>query len=141
VGYYAGLQGPARHGRAALDMAVNRQLPHGARDQGLCLMSDHGGQPTSTACISACSRLGIQHAFTSDGNPKGHADTARLIRTRNEACCWLPEWTGPLQLMGAFTDGSAHDNEHYSHAALGYKSPRRCAQDDRNRHGPPFAAA
>jgi putative transposase len=141
VGYYAGLQCPARHWLAALDMAVNRQFPNGARDQGLCLMSDNGCQPTSTAFIRACSRLGIHQAFTSYGNPKGNADTERFIRTLKEECFWLQEWTCPFQLMSAFTDWIDHYNEHYLHSALGYKSPRRFEQDYLNRHGPPFAAA
>jgi putative transposase len=84
VGCYAGLQCPARHWLAALDMAVNRQFPNGARDQGLCLMSDNGCQPTSTAFIRACSSLGIHQASTSYGNPKGNADTERFIRTLKE---------------------------------------------------------
>ena len=33
----------------ALDMAVNRQFPDGARGQDLSLMSDNGCQPTSLA--------------------------------------------------------------------------------------------
>jgi putative transposase len=73
VGFYAGVPCPARHGLAALDMAVSRQVPEGARDQGLSLMSDHGGQPTALAFMKACSTLGIQQAFTSSNNPKGNA--------------------------------------------------------------------
>ena len=141
VGYHAGLQCPARHWLAALDTAVNRQFPNGARDQGLCLMSDNGCQPTSTTFIRACSRLGIHQAFTSYGSPKGNADTERFIRTLKEECLWLREWTCPFQLMSAFIDWIDHYNEHYLHSALGYKSPRRFEQDDLNRHGPPFAAA
>jgi putative transposase len=141
VGYHAGLQCPARHWLAALDTAVNRQFPNGARDQGLCLMSDNGCQPTSTTFIRACSRLGIHQAFTSYGNPKGNADTERFIRTLKEECLWLREWTCPFQLMSAFIDWIDHYNEHYLHSALGYKSPRRFEQDYLNRHGPPFAAA
>jgi putative transposase len=113
VGDHAGLQCPARHGLAALDTAVNRQFPNGARDQGWCLMSDNGCQPTSTTFISACRRLGIPQAFTSYGNPKGNADTERLIRTRKEECLWLREWTCPFQLMRAFIDWIDHDNEQY----------------------------
>ena len=54
-------------------------------------MSDHGCQPTSLAFMKACSTLGIHHAFTSDNNPKGNADTERVIRTLKEECLWLQE--------------------------------------------------
>jgi putative transposase len=141
VGYHAGLQCPARHWLAALDTAVNRQFPHGARDQGLCLMRENGCQPPSTTFIRACSRLGIQQAFTSYGNPTGNADTERFRRTLKEECLWLREWTCPFPLMSAFIDWIDHSKEPYLHSALGYKSPRRFEQDDLNRHGPPFAAA
>jgi putative transposase len=49
VGYHADLRSTARHWLAALDLAVNRQCPHGVRGHGLSLMRDHGGQPTSVA--------------------------------------------------------------------------------------------
>ena len=80
VGYYAGTPCTARHWLAALDMAVNRQFPAGARDQGLSVMSDNGCQPTALAFMKACSTLGIQQAFTSYNNPKGNADTERVMR-------------------------------------------------------------
>jgi transposase InsO family protein len=76
VGYYAGIQCAARYGLAALDMAVNRQLPNGARDQGLSLMSDNGWQPTTVAFMQACRLLGSQQAFTSFNHPKGDAGQA-----------------------------------------------------------------
>jgi putative transposase len=123
VGPHAGLPCPARHGLAALDTAVNRQVPHGARDPGVCLMRENGCQPPSTTCIRACRRLGIQQALTSYGNPIGHADTARLIRPRKEACLWLREWTCPFQLMRACIDWIDHYHAHDLHAALGDKSP------------------
>jgi putative transposase len=84
---------------AALDMAVNRQFPNGARDQGLSLMSDNGCQPTSRAFMEACSALRIQQAFTSYNNPKGNADTERLMRTLKEECLWLQQWTCPFALV------------------------------------------
>jgi putative transposase len=62
-------------------MAVNQQCPAGARGQGLALMSDNGCQPTSLACVEACSTLGIHQAFTSYNDPKGNVDTERLTRT------------------------------------------------------------
>jgi putative transposase len=118
VGYYAGTPCTARHWLAALDMAVTRQFPAGARDQGLSLMSDNGCQPTALAFMQAGSTWGIQQAFTSDHNPKGNADTERVMRTLKEECLWLSEWTSPFALMRALERWIAHDNEHYLHASL-----------------------
>ena len=64
-------------------MAVNRQFPDGARGQDLSPMSDNGCQPTSLAFSST---LSIHQAFTSYNNPRGDADTERVIRTLKEEC-------------------------------------------------------
>ena len=85
------MQGKSQHWLEALEMAVNQPCPMGVRGQGLALMSDNGCQPTSTAFMRACGSLEIQQAFTSDHNPKGHADTERVMRTLKEACLWLHE--------------------------------------------------
>ena len=131
----------ARHGLAALDMAVSRQLPEGARDQGWSLMSDHGCQPTALAFMKAWSILGIPHAFTSCNNPTGHADTERVMRTLKEECLWLQEWTSPVALIRALEVWMADDNEHDLHSALGYQSPRQFERHDYRSHGTPFVAA
>ena len=141
VGSYAGTPCTARHGLAALDMAVNRQFPQGAREQGLSLMRDHGCQPTALAFMNACSTWGIQQAFTSSNNPKGNADTERVMRTRKEECLWRSEWTSPLALMRALDRWIAHDNEHYLHSSLGYQSPKPFERDDHFSHGTPIVAA
>jgi transposase InsO family protein len=104
----------------ALDMAVNRQFPHGDRCQGVSLMSDHGCQLTSTAFMRACAMLESHQAFTSDNNPKGNADTERFMRILTEECLWLQEWTCPLELMHALKTWLTHYNEQYLHSALGY---------------------
>jgi putative transposase len=80
VGYYAGVPCTAKHWLAALHMAVNQQFPEGTRGKGLSLMSANGCQPTSLAFMEACSILEIHQAFTSYHNPKGNADTERVIR-------------------------------------------------------------
>jgi putative transposase len=141
VGYYAGLQCTARHWLAALDMAVNRQFPDGARDRGLSLMSDNGCQPASIAFMETCSTLGIHQAFTSYNNPKGNADTERMIRTLKEECLWLREWSDPSQVISTLGSWIEDYNEHYLHSALGYKTPRQYERNDHSRHSPPFAAA
>jgi putative transposase len=141
VGHDAGLRCTAQHWLQAIDMAVNRQFPQGARGQGLSLMSDNGCQPTATAFMQACSLLGIEQAFTSYNNPKGNADTERMMRTLKEECLWLHEWTCPLTVVSALESWIAGYNEHYLHSALGYKSPRQFEREYHRRHSPPFVAA
>jgi putative transposase len=63
--------------------------------------------------------------LTSDNNPTGHADTERVMRTLQEACFWLQNWTCPVQLMDALAHWITYDNEQYLHSALGYGPPRR----------------
>jgi transposase InsO family protein len=141
VGYYAGIQCQSRNWLAALNMAVNGQFPAGARGQGLSLMSDNGCQPTSLAFMRACATLGVHQAFTSYNNPKGNADTERVIRTLKEECLWLQEWTCPLALVRALAAWMDEYNEHYLHSALGYKPPRQFEREYYASHSPPFVAA
>jgi putative transposase len=141
VGDDAGMPCTARQWLAARDLAVNRQVPEGAREQGWSWMSDHGCQPTSVACMKACSPLGLQQAFTSDTNPKGKADTERGMRTRKEEGLWWLEGTSPLALIRALEGWSAYDQAYDLHSSLGYQSPRPFARDDHLSHGTPFAAA
>jgi transposase InsO family protein len=118
VGYDAGRPCTASHWLTALDMAVNRQVPAGVRDQSLSLMSDNGCQPTALAFGKACRILGLQQVFTSDTPPKGNAETERVLRTRKADCLWLQEWTGPLALIRALEVWITDDNAHYLHSAL-----------------------
>jgi putative transposase len=141
VGYYAGAPCTAKHWLEALDMAVNRQFPNGTRDQGVSLMSDNGCQPTALAFMKACSTLGIRQAFTSYNNPKGNADTERVIRTLKEECLWLQEWTSPFALIRALAVWITDYNEHYLHSALGYQSPSQFERQYYLSHRTPFAAA
>jgi putative transposase len=141
VGHHAGSQGTARHWLAALDMAVNRQFPEGVREKGLSLMSDNGCQPTSMAFMQACGTLGIHQAYTSYNNPKGNADTERVIRTLKEECLWLKEWTCPLELIRALEGGITDYNAHHLHSALGYKSPRQFEREYHFSHGTQLPAA
>jgi transposase InsO family protein len=128
VGYHLGLQCTSRHWLLALDMAVNQQFPEGARGQEVHLMSDNGCQPTSVAFMAACSRLGIHQVFTSYSNPRGNADTERMIRTLKEELLWLKEWTSPFELAEALEKWVRAYNAEYLHSALGYKSPIQCEQ-------------
>jgi Integrase core domain len=118
-------------------MAVNQQFPDGARGQGLSLISDHGCQPTAVAFMEACRTLGLHQTFTSYNNPKGNADTERLMRTLKEEGLWRQEWTCPFALMTALERWIADYNEHCLHSALGYKPPRQFEQEYHASHNPP----
>ena len=104
VGYYAGYKAKSGHWLAALDMAVNGQFPEGACVHALRLISDNGSQPTSLCFMRACCALGIKQAFTSYNNPKGNADTDRMMRTMKEELLWLREWTGESGLKAALAN-------------------------------------
>ena len=140
-GYAAGLPCTAQLGLAALDMAVNRQFPEGAREQGLALMRDNGCQPTSVAFMRACSTLGMHQTFTSDHHPKGNADTERGIRTLKEEGLWLQEWTCPFAFARALGRWIDEYHEHSLHSALGDKPPRQFERDYYLSHGTQLPAA
>ena len=123
VGHYAGELAKSSHWQEALDKAVNRQFPQGVNGHGLHLMSDNGSQPTSLSFMKACQSLGVHQAFTSYNNPKGNADTERVIRTMKEELLWLKEWTSPNQLTRELNLWVESYNQDYLHSALGYKTP------------------
>jgi putative transposase len=141
VGSEVGLRSTTRQWLAALDRAVNRQFPGGARGHGLRLMSDHGGQPTSMAFMQACNILAVHQVFTSDNHPKGNADTERVKRTMKEECLWLRGWTSPVTLARALGKWSDDYNEHYLHSALGYKPLRQFEREYHGSHGTQSPAA
>jgi putative transposase len=134
VGCYAGMQCRGKHWLEALDEAVNRQFPDGVRDQGLCLMSDNGSQPTSIGFMQSCRALDIHQAFTSYNNPKGNADTERIFRTMKEELLWLREWSSPFDLAQSLTDWVEYYNNSYLHSALGYKQPSKFEEEYRKSH-------
>lgn len=125
VGYHCGPRATARDWLAALDQGVNQHFPNGVRDRGLHLMSDNGSQPTSERFMKACSLLDIHQAFTSYNNPKGNADTERLMRTIKEELIWLREWRDPFELSAEVGRWIEEYNESYLHSALGYKTPKQ----------------
>ncbi len=46
--------------------------------------------------MKECSALEIKQIFTCYNNPKGNADTERVIRTVKEDLIWIKEWKSPL---------------------------------------------
>lgn len=128
VGQYCGRTATAGEWLVALERAVNRQFPEGVRDRQLHLMSDNGSQPTSEKFMKACSLLGIHQAFTSYNNPKGNADTERMMRTLKEELVWLREWRDPYELSVAVENWTETYNATWLHAALGYRTPNQAEE-------------
>jgi transposase InsO family protein len=131
VGHYYGELSKSRHWLAALNKAVNRQFPKGIRgtEIELNLMSDNGSQPTSRSFMETCAGLGIKQAFTAYNNPKGNADTERMMRTLKEELCWFSEWQSVNKLKTALDTFVEDFNNSYLHSALGYKTPNVFEQE------------
>jgi len=108
----------------ALDEAVLNEFPNGTRGHGLKLVSDNGCQPTATAFIKTASLLGIEQIYTSYNNPKGNADTERMMRTIKEELIWLNNFASFEQAKNALQNWIENDyNKLYVHSTLGYLSP------------------
>ena len=73
-------------------MAIHREFPGGVRVSGLRLISDNVSQPTATLLMRDMATLGIEQIFTSYDNPKGNAETDRVMRTIKEEIIWLNEF-------------------------------------------------
>lgn len=124
VGWDMALRSKTAEWRRALDMAIDREFPQGVRDQGLNLVSDNGSQPTSVAFMRATGELGINQIFTSYNNPKGNADTERVIQTIKQELIWVNEFGGYEEARDKFERWVARDyNQLYLYKKLGYRSP------------------
>lgn len=109
----------------ALNEAINRQFPEGIREveSKPCLVSDHGSQPTSVKFIKECASLGIEQIFASYCNPKGNADTERVIRTIKEELVWSREYSSFNELESTLSAWSEYYNEDYPHSTINYMTP------------------
>ena len=125
VGHHCGRTATSREWLTALDRGLNVQFPEGVRGRRLHLMSDNGSQPTSLLFMKTCSLLGIHQVFTSYNNPKGNADTERMIRTMKEELLWLREWRDQYEVSAAVSSWIDKYNESYLHSALDYKTPNQ----------------
>jgi putative transposase len=129
VGHYSGKQARTKEWLHALNKALNREFPGGVRGHELKLISDNGSQPTSLSFMKACSNLGIHQIFTSYNNPKGNADTERMIRTMKEELFWLREWENEKELGLELDKWIDYYNSSYLHSALGYRTPAQAEED------------
>ena len=125
VGYSCESHSRSSEWLEALNMGINAQFPDGVRDKGLRLMSDNGCQPTSVRFMSECGILGVEQVFTSYNNPKGNADTERMIRTIKEELIWLNEYEDIWELKTALKSWISSYNREYLHSALGWMTPEQ----------------
>jgi transposase InsO family protein len=129
LGYAIGLRGDTTLWLQALDQACLAAFPVlGPRDQGVKLVSDNGSQPTSRRYLNDCKSLGIEQIFTSYDNPKGNADTERVIRTLKEEAIWPYEFATLEEAKEKIDQAIAFYNQHYCHSTLGYLSPMEFLQ-------------
>ncbi len=129
VGHYSGTRATSREWLEALEKGLNIEYPQGVRGQGLKLMSDNGSQPTSLSFMKACSNLEVEQVFTSYNNPKGNADTERMIRTIKEELFWLREWESERELSLEFDKWVEYYNRSYLHSAHGYHTPIQAEEE------------
>jgi putative transposase len=67
--------------------------------------------------MKACSNLEVEKVFTSYNNPKGNADTERMIRTMKEELFWLREWESESKLSDELDKWIKYYNTSYLHSA------------------------
>ena len=112
---------------AAMDHAVNMQFPDGIADDNKTLVpaivSDNGCQPTSKAYAAYEKAPGLQHIFTSYCNPKGDADTERVIRTLKEDLPWTHEFDNLEQLRQALKQWQNDYNNIFPHSSIANCTP------------------
>jgi len=75
--------------------------------------------------MKECSALEIKQIFTCYNNPKGNADTERVIRTIKEDLIWIKEWKSPPQLEEALKTWIVKYNTDFPHSSLNYKTPEQ----------------
>jgi len=124
VGWDISFRSRAEDLERALEMALSQEFPDGVRGKGLKLISDNGSQPTSTAFMRDMTTLGIEQIFTSYDNPKGNAETERMVRIIKKEVIWLNEFSSleeAKEKMGHWIN--VDYNKLYPHSKLGYLSP------------------
>ncbi len=109
----------------ALNNACNNQFPDGilSKPEDLYLVSDNGSQPTSKKYMEVSSVLEINQIFASYNNPKGNADTERVMRTIKEDFVWVREFSSPGEFTEAFKKWIEDYNNDYPHSSLNYLTP------------------
>lgn len=127
VGYSLTLSSKTKDWEEALHNALQGQFPQGIKDTlktSLRLVSDNGCQPTSERFMRTCGALGIEQIFTSYNNPKGNAETERVMRTLKEDLIWIREFQSPWELDLALREWVHRYNTDYPHSSLSYQTPQ-----------------
>ncbi|MEM4134507.1 MAG: integrase core domain-containing protein, partial [Candidatus Micrarchaeia archaeon] len=118
------LRGRTAEWKSAIERAIMGEFKEGVRGSGLKLVSDNGSQPTSRGFMSEMGLLGVEQIFTSYDNPKGNADTERVMRTIKEELIWINEFSSieeARERIGKWIEEEY--NKRYVHSSLGYLSP------------------
>lgn len=125
VGYSVGTHSKAADWLDAINMACNQQFPEGIlrKEQELFLISDNGSQPTSEKFMKACSVMEMKQIFASYSNPKGNADTERVIKTIKHDFVWVNEFNSPIDFTDRFAQWVLRYNTDRPHSTLGYQTP------------------
>lgn len=141
VGHYAGEQSKSLHWQMALKRAVLKQCPDGSQGGEISLMLDNGCQSTSESFMAKCSVLGIRQVFTNYSNPKGNADTERVIRTMKEEVALHREHLTIRSVDKSVNEWVAFYNRIYPHSSIGYKAPEQFEKEFFNPQKIPLATA
>jgi putative transposase len=131
IGHCLSMQSKTDQWLEALHEAVDKRFPHGIRDtmeEQLHLVSDNGCQPSSQRYIKECGVLGINQIFTSWSNPRGNADTERVLRTLKEDLVWCHDWDNPFDFQAALKDWINRYNRDFPHQTLNYMTPEQFYQ-------------
>ena len=125
IGYSISARSKANDWLDALNMACNQQFPEGItfKKDELFLVSDNGSQPTSESFMRAASVMEIKQIFASYSNPKGNADTERVIRTIKEDFIWVSDYSSPVEFTEGFKAWVIRYNNDYPHSSLKYLTP------------------
>lgn len=109
----------------AIHIACNQQFPEGVtfKKEDLFMVSDNGSQPTSKTFMCATSVMEIKQIFASYNNPKGNADTERVIRTIKEDFIWVSDYSSPIEFTEGFKAWIERYNSDYPHSSLKYLTP------------------
>jgi len=90
--------------------------------------------------MKVCADPGIKQIFTNWSNPKGNADTERVIRTLKEDLVWPYDWDDPFVFQRALEQWVDNYNQDYPHQALGYHTPCKYCQNYVKSDTPPAGA-
>lgn len=84
------------------------------------VVSDHGSQPKSSSFINFCKAKDIKQIFATFNNPKGNADTERVIRAIKEEVFWINEFETIEEANASMNEFVRFYNNEYCHSSLNY---------------------